>query len=382
MKYYPSAFVETGALGCDYGTAYLNVPILALYSYDTLGSCCDAWSDLCEGTTTTTTSTTTTSTTTTTTPDERRYYPKAFVVTGELGCEHGLAYKTLSSLSSFHYATLEECCGEWEDLCVEGDDLGEGAAADEMPLGDEMPPVVGDELFSEYEAPLGDEMPLDYETDTPPVTDASADFYLFAECSSDADCDSVGLVCDSGGGVCLRTGGETCETGHDRDQCATDFVCYEGNSWCDSAHCRGTCTCETDAACPDGTVCAAPGCGLIADIARTCIAPSELDRECHAFFGGETTTSFCSRGSSAVTGLHHSCSEAVLVDTEAPTPSPAGSSALAVGRLAYYYPSFNKERGTVVCKHGSDYPDNYLDSPDKYLFEDAVDCYDRWAFRR
>lgn len=303
----------------------------------------------------------------------------------------------MTSLSTFHYATLEECCGEWEDLCVEGDNMGGSAAAaeemplsDEMPLGDEMPPL-GDELFHEYEVPMGDEMPLEYET--PLENDGrstNAEFYLFSKCSSDADCDGSdsGLVCDSG--VCLRTGGETCETGHEKDQCAIGFVCDEGNSWCDSAHCRGVCTCETDDACPDGTVCAAPGCGLIADIARACVSQSELDRECHDFFGGETTTSFCSRGSSEVTGLYHSCSEAVLIDSTAPTSSPAGSLVVAdvtctglnCARVAYYYPSFNKERGSVVCKHGSDYPDNYLDKADKYLFKEVADCYEQWSLRR
>ena len=377
-KYYPSAFIEAGALGCEHGTAHTSVEVLSVYSYDTLDECCDAWPLLCEGTTTTTTSTTT--------PDDRRYYPRAFVETGSLGCEHGTAYKTLTSLSSFHYATLEECCGAFEDLCVESDDLGDGTvAADEMPLGDGMPPVVSDELFHEFDVSLGDEMPL-------PEIDGwsdSAEFFLFSECSSDADCDggNTGLVCDGDSGVCLRAGGETCETGHEKDQCATGFVCDENNSWCNSVHCRGVCTCDTDAACPDGTVCAVPGCGLIADIARTCVSQSELDSECHEFFGGETTTSFCSRGSSEVTGLHHSCSEAVLIDSGAPTPSPAGSSLADndacpggnCAKVAYYYPSFNLSRGSVVCKHDIDYPDNYLEKSDQYLFKDVSECYDRWS---
>ena len=46
------------------------------------------------------TATSTDSTTMMTNPDDRRgtYYPKAFVETGALGCEHGTAYKMLTLL--------------------------------------------------------------------------------------------------------------------------------------------------------------------------------------------------------------------------------------------------------------------------------------------
>ena len=46
-RWYPSAFVEAGALGCEYGGAHVSTLGLARRNYATEGECCDAWPELC-----------------------------------------------------------------------------------------------------------------------------------------------------------------------------------------------------------------------------------------------------------------------------------------------------------------------------------------------
>ena len=53
-RWYPMAFVESGAMGCEYGKAYADTLGLVERNYDSNDECCAAWPELCYITTSTT----------------------------------------------------------------------------------------------------------------------------------------------------------------------------------------------------------------------------------------------------------------------------------------------------------------------------------------
>ena len=81
-RWYPRAFVEPGALGCEFGGAHDDFLVLAERNYATEDECCAAWPVLCSGITSTTSTTTaaapteqtTTATTTAVPPSETLYW--------------------------------------------------------------------------------------------------------------------------------------------------------------------------------------------------------------------------------------------------------------------------------------------------------------------